>query len=50
MFFNPNLDINRFFVEDSEGRKAGEGEGAGGAEMPKIEGSAGMMGGNDNGG
>lgn len=40
MFFNKNLDINRFFIEDSDGQK-GDG-GANGGEMPKIEGSAGM--------
>lgn len=29
-FFNNKLDINRFFIEDSDGKKADEG-------MPKVE-------------
>ena len=45
LFFNKNLDINRFFVEDSDGNKANAGGGATGNEMPQIEGSAGMNGG-----
>ena len=28
-FFNPMLDINRFFIEDSDGQKAKEDAGAG---------------------
>ena len=40
MFFNKNLDINRFFIEDSDGRQASADQANGGTEMPKIEGSA----------
>jgi hypothetical protein len=39
-FFNPMLDINRFFIEDSDGIKGKEDAGAGskgGAEMPGVE-------------
>ena len=30
-FFNPRLDINRFFIEDSDGKKGAA------ADMPKVE-------------
>ena len=41
MFFNKNLDINRFFIEDSDGRQGtGSEDQSNGTEMPKIEGSA----------
>jgi len=48
MFFNKNLDINRFFIEDSDGLKGDGGQAnANGGEMPKIEGSAGIALGGD---
>ena len=43
-FFNQKLDINRFFVEDSEGKKASQAN-AGATEMPGIEFGAGGNGG-----
>lgn len=46
MFFNKNLDINRFFIEDSDGKK-GADDGTG-MEMPQVE-SAGGMGGASSG-
>ena len=38
-FFNPMRDINRFFIEDSDGQKAKTDAGAGaqGGEMPGVE-------------
>ena len=45
MFFNKNLDINRFFIEDSDGQK-GSGEAMNIGEMPKVEGSIGAGGAN----
>lgn len=46
-YFNPRLGINRFFIEDSDGKKGP------GTEMPKVESAAGgtdgpTMGFNDN--
>ena len=35
-FFNAKLDINRFFLEDSDGKKAG-GDGDGADKMPNLE-------------
>lgn len=35
LFFNKNLDINRFFIEDSDGKKGADDGNA--TEMPKIE-------------
>ena len=45
-FFNPKLDINRFFIEDSDGKKQ-DNQGAGG-EMPGVEFGAGGTGFADN--
>jgi hypothetical protein len=45
-FFNPKLDINRFFIEDSDGKKQDNG-GAGG-EMPGVEFGSGGTGFADN--
>lgn len=45
-FFNKKLDINRFFIEDSEGQT--NPNAAAGNDMPKVEGS-GLGDGNDGG-
>lgn len=36
-FFNPKLDINRFFLEDSDGKKAEVNEKDGADKMPNLE-------------
>lgn len=45
-FFNPKLDINRFFIEDSDGKK--QDNGGQGGDMPGVEFGAGGTGFADN--
>ena len=46
-FFNKKLDINRFFIEDSEGNNVAQQNAAG--DVPKVETGGGMANGDDAG-
>jgi hypothetical protein len=46
-FFNKKLDINRFFIEDSEGGQGAAQQNAG--DVPKVETGGGMAQGDDAG-